>query len=169
MPSLDLGKAEVCEWIRKLFLPDSLILDVGACDGKWRVLLWDYDNIDAVEVFKPNADNLRGYRQVFNADVSELEYGYYDLIIFGDVLEHMTVENAQKSLKYAEEHSKCVIVGVPFKYAQGAIYGNPYERHIQDDLTRDLFAERYDGYAILCDCAENYCYYYKAGGRNKCL
>ena len=54
MSSYDYGKPEVCAWIRRHFPPETTILDVGACDGKWRRLLPEYPNMDAVEAFEPN-------------------------------------------------------------------------------------------------------------------
>lgn len=159
MASYDLGKHEICAWIRANFPNTCTVLDVGACDGKWQRLLSEYRAMDAVEIFKPNAERLTGYREVFNIDVSKLRYGWYDLVIFGDVIEHMEVKTAQKALTYAKKHSRCVIVGVPFLYPQGELYGNQYERHIQDDLTKELFEERYKGFTILLSDFGKYCYY----------
>ena len=154
------GKPEVCAWIRSNFPPDSVILDVGACDGKWRQLLGEYC-MDAVEAFGPNAWKLRGYRKVYHIDVCEFAYDWYDLIIFGDVIEHMKVEDAQEVLEYARPRCRDMIVSVPFLLPQGAVYGNPYEVHIQDDLTEQLFEERYPGFTELFSPEWNYKYYHK--------
>lgn len=160
MGSYNYGKKEVVQWIADNVPIESTILDVGPCDGKWRLLLWDYKNIDAVEAFEPNAMRVKAlYSNVYNMDVVQFEYVHYDLVIFGDVIEHMTVENAQKVLTYAKEHSNCVIVGVPYLYKQDAIYGNPFEVHIQDDLTAKIFDQRYPGFDVLCRPVEDYCYY----------
>lgn len=149
-------------WIRDNFPTESTILDVGACDGKWRNLLAEYQSIDACEIFHDNAERIKpNYRQVFEADIFDLRYGWYDLIIFGDVIEHMTVSRAKAVLAYAKKHCKNMVIGVPFLYRQDEMYGNPYERHIQDDLTHELFNERYKGFKILCDTGMNYAYYIK--------
>lgn len=161
MPSSDFGKGYICDWIRQRFPVTASILDVGACDGKWRLLLHEYENIDAVEIFTPSAEAIKPmYRRVFNADVFGLEYDPYDLIIFGDVIEHMTIEHAQSVLEYAKPRCNEMIVGVPYKYHQGPMYGNEWERHIQDDLTEELFKDRYKGLEILIGC-ENYGYFHK--------
>lgn len=161
MPSHDKGKAEVCEWIRRTFPQDCRILDVGACDGKWKKLLPEY-TMDAVEAFPPNAEAIAGlYGKVFCTQVHKLHYGFYDLIIFGDVIEHMEVHEAQMALRYAKKKSWDVIVSIPFLYPQEALYGNPYEKHIQDDLTHDLFMDRYPGFEVLHDTGEGYCYYHR--------
>lgn len=160
MGSHPYGKPAVCQWVRDHFPQDSTILDVGACDGIWRELLPEY-RMDAVEIYKPNADRLRGYGLVFCCDIADYPFVWYDLIIFGDVIEHMPVEKAQQVLAWAAPRCRDMIVAVPFRYPQGEIYGNPWERHIQDDLTPELFAERYPGFEVLVDTGRNYCYYHK--------
>ena len=163
MGSYDVGKPEVCAWIRSNFPVESTILDVGAGDGKWRHLLPEYENMDAVEVWANNVGNLRGYRNVFLTDIRQFMHGWYDLIIFGDVIEHLPIKDARCSLDYARDRCADMIVAVPFLYPQGAIYGNPYEVHIQDDLTPELFDERYPGFEVLHNTDSNYCYYHKKG------
>ena len=160
MGSYFYGKPEVCTWVRKNFPTTSTILDVGACDGKWRKLLPDY-KMDAVEIFEAYALTLTGYRNVFITDIAALEYEWYDLIIFGDIVEHLSVEAAKNELEYARDRCRDMIVAVPFRYEQGAIYGNPYEVHVQPDLTPENFDERYPGFEVLLRARDNYCYYHK--------
>lgn len=165
MGSYNEGKREVCAWIRERFDRDSKILDVGPSDGKWRTLLSDYRHMDAVEVWKPYADRCRGmYEHVYVQDIKDFEYDWYDLIILGDVIEHLTVEDAQKVIDYAMERCRDMIVAVPFLYKQGEVGGNPYEVHIQDDLTRELFEKRYKGLMVLCEARADYCYFHKDEG-----
>lgn len=160
MASLDTGKAEVVAWIRENFSPSATILDVGACDGKWRDYLPEY-TMDAVEVWTPSAEAIKDkYRTVINENIVGLKYKKYDLIIFGDIIEHLSVEDAQSVLKYAKGKCKDLIVAVPFLYPQGELYGNPYERHIQDDLTDEIFNERYKGLTPIWS-DKSYCYYHK--------
>ena len=165
MSSYGYGKDRVCGWVLANFPAGTTILDVGACDGLWRRLLPQYPDMDAVEAFWPNALKLRGkgYRKIYETDIRGFEYEHYDLIIFGDVIEHMAVADAQAVLEYAKPRCRDMIVAVPFLYEQGAIYGNPYEVHIQSDLTTGLFAERYPGFEVLHDTGQGYCYYHKGG------
>ena len=168
MASYDYGKTEIVTFVRNNFRQGSTCLDVGACDGKWANLLNDYLVMDAVEIWKPNIIEWglsARYRNVFNMDIADLKYNWYDLIIFGDVIEHMTVEDAQRVIDYARGRCTDMIVGVPFMYPQNAIYGNPYERHIQDDLTEELFNERYPGFSLLVKPRGDYAYYH-IGGAN---
>lgn len=161
MPSHDIGKDIVVEWIRKKYKNNSVFLDVGACDGKWKSLLPEY-TMDAVDAWEPNCIAIRDiYRNVYHKDIAEFEYGDYDLIIFGDVIEHMDVPTAQKVIEYAKRHCKDMIIAVPFLYPQGPIYGNPWEVHKQPDLTASIFAERYPGFEVLYDTGANYCFYHK--------
>lgn len=161
MSSYEYGKIEVCNWIRKNFAKDASILDAGACDGKWHHKLPEYRNMDAVEAYEPNLKYLSGYRTVFHEDIRDFRFDYYDLIIFGDIIEHLTVEQAQAVLEYAKPRCRDMIIAVPFLYWQGALGGNPYEVHIQDDLTAENFEQRYPGFRVLHDPGHGYCYYHK--------
>ena len=164
MGSNDLGKDYARSYIVNNFRTNATILDVGACDGKWRKLLPEYPNMDAVEAFGANAAKLMQaniYRSVFQADIRDFQYEWYDLIIFGDVLEHLTVAQAQRVLEYAKPRCRDMIIAVPFLFEQDAIYGNPYEVHLQPDLTAENFEERYHGFQVMCTPAANYRYYRK--------
>ena len=58
MGSYNYDKEEICTWVRERFPASASILDVGAGDGKWRKLLHEYPNMDAVEIFGPNAQRI---------------------------------------------------------------------------------------------------------------
>ncbi len=163
MGSYEDGKTEVIKWIHSNFKQGDTCLDVGPCDGKWYNLLGQFFTMDAVEIFEPNIKNHqldKKYNKVFNQDIVDLEYSYYDCIIFGDVIEHMSIEKAQKVLAYAGTRCKDMIVAVPFLYKQGEIYGNKWEIHIQDDLTKEIFHQRYPGYEAIWE-NNRYAYYHK--------
>lgn len=141
-------KEEVKEYLKSRFNKDIKILDVGAGSGTYYELLKDYfDNMEAVEVFKPNIEKYeleKKYKKVYNVDIKDFEYKYYDLVIFGDVIEHLSVEEAQKVLEYAKNRCKEMIVAVPYMYEQGIEEDNVYEIHKQDDLTDEVVLERYN-------------------------
>ena len=167
MSSQTLGKAIVYDWIKQNIKAGASCLDVGACDGVWARNLGDFLKMDAVEAYEPNVEhfNLRTlYNKVFADDVRGLQYGDYELVIFGDVLEHMSTEEAQDVLRYAEEHADVIVVAVPYKWKQDAIYGNPYEKHIQDDLTRENVKERYPELVELVTFPNYGYYYWRANG-----
>lgn len=164
MGSFSEGKEFTNGWIRAKVPKGSTCLDVGACDGLWYNNLHDWLEMDAVEIYRPNIDRnhlTAKYRNVWCNDIADFKYDQYDVIIFGDVIEHMTVENAQKALEYAYPRCKELIVVVPFLYRQGAAYGNQNEIHIQEDLTPELFKERYHGFRMIYRPLPNYAYYAK--------
>lgn len=163
MASLDVGKRESVEWIAKNFSKGSICLDVGACDGKWGKLLNDYLIMDAIEIYKDNIGKHKLndiYRKVYLGDIRNFTFNHYDLIIFGDVLEHMSVEDAQKVLDYAWDRCRDLIVAVPYQWVNRSHYGNPWEVHIQDDLTPKNVLERYPRLKPLF-VYERYGYYIK--------
>lgn len=150
--SISTYKTEIRNWILRTFNEEAKILDVGAGSGTYYELLHDkFKLIDAVEIYYPNIidyELLKKYRSVAYANIVDLKYPNYDLIIFGDVLEHLKVEEAQKVLTYAANKCVNMIVAVPYKWSQEG-NENEYERHIQDDLTHELVLERYPMLQVL--------------------
>ena len=126
---------------------DTRILDVGPGEGKYYNLLKDlYENIDCVEVYEKNISGNslhEKYRNVFNKNIVDFKYDYYDLIIFGDVIEHLSIADATQVLNYAYEKCDNFIATIPYNYHQGPLYGNKYEIHIQQELNRWLIKKRY--------------------------
>lgn len=166
MSSWGYGKNEIIAWIKQHFPQGSTCLDVGPCDGKWSDMLRDYLTMDAVEIYEPyiNWHHLHDkYHSVACSDIADFHYEWYDLIIFGDVIEHMPVDKAQKVISYASARCRNMIVAVPFLYKQGPMRGNVHETHIQDDLTPELFNERYPGFKMIYNAYGRYAYYVKEG------
>lgn len=163
MGSYNEGKQEAVKWIFEHFSKGSACLDVGACNGKWFDLLGDYMVMDAVEVWPPYIHKYRlqdKYRKVFSSAVQFYQYNHYDLIIFGDVLEHMSVDDARRVIEYAMPRCTDMLIAVPFLYKQGAKNNNPWERHIQDDLTHEIFMKRFPGFRPIF-LSDKYAYYVK--------
>jgi len=140
-------KKEITDYLKEKFDKNASILDVGAGEGTYLPFLQDYfTNIEAIEIFKPNIDNFNleeRYNRVYNANIVGFEYDYYDIIIFGDVIEHLEINDAQNVLKYALNRCKEMIVAVPYMSTQGIEEGNVYEIHKQDDLTDEIMKKRY--------------------------
>ena len=166
MASLNVGKEEAIKWIKDHYQRGATCLDVGACDGKYGKLLNDYLTIDGVEIYAPNIIKHRLadiYRHIYNEDIRNLPYEHYDLIIFGDILEHMSVEDAQKVIEYAFPRCENFLIAVPYQWVNRSHYGNPWEVHIQDDLTPKNVLERYPNIQPLF-IFERYGYYTKGDG-----
>jgi len=162
--SYEYFKEDIKKYLIDRFDLKSTILDVGAGEGTYYNLLGDYfKNIDAVEVFKPNIDNFRlnqKYRNVYWVNIKDFKYSKYDIIIFGDVIEHLDIKDAQKVLEYALKRCKEIIVAVPYQLKQGIEEDNVYEIHKQDDLTPEIMQERYP-YLKLLYSNKEYGYYTK--------
>lgn len=133
------------------------ILDVGAGQGKYRILFADYPFMDAIEIFEPYVEqNLLHelYDTVYVANaahvVNEFPDGtHWDIVIFGDVLEHLTRGDAQKMLWDFERVCTEYYVIVPYEYAQGEEDGNIHQCHLQDDLTPTIMAQDYPQLELL--------------------
>ncbi len=129
----------------------SSILDVGAGFGRWGMLarefceLWRERHfpsqwalrVDAVEAF---ADNISEYHHLFYNNiyvedaaefVSDEVCQRYDLIILGDVLEHLERKAGKDLLERCIANAKYVMVNIPLgpEWEQGEVYGNKFERH----------------------------------------
>lgn len=162
--SYEYYKEDVRNYLIDNFKKDIRILDVGAGEGTYYDLLHQYfNNIDGVEIFRPNIENYHledKYSNVYNVDICDFKYEYYDVIIFGDVIEHLEIKEAQKVLKYAYNRCKEMIVAVPYCYEQGIEEDNVYEIHKQADLTKENMLERYPELELLYG-NEIYGYYRK--------
>ena len=146
--SYEYFKEDIRDYLEKNYKKSARILDVGAGEGTYYNLLHDYfNNIEGVEVFKPNIDNYKlenKYKKVYNIDIKDFIYPHrYDIVIFGDIIEHLEVEEAQKVLEYAKDMCTEMIVAVPYQYEQGIEEDNIYEIHKQPDLTPINMLERY--------------------------
>ena len=157
MPSsTPIFKKETIQYILKNFKTDAKILDVGAGIGTYSDHLKPkgYNNIDAIEIFDNYIKDYKleeKYNKVFNEDItkSQIDLNSYDLIIFGDIIEHITMEEALKLLNKINQDTS-VIVAVPFNAPQGEHFGNVYETHLQPDLTFKSFIENYKNYIPFC-------------------
>lgn len=118
--------------------PESL-LDVGAGEGTYGRLLSDIiPHREAVEVWEPYVEQHRlaeVYETVHVADVRTWEWPdrRWDLIVCGDVLEHMTRVEAAQVYAAAQRHAGAVLVCLPIiDYPQGG-HDNPFEDHVVPD------------------------------------
>ena len=140
----------------------SKILDVGAGCGTYATLLApEYQNIDTVEIFEEYVSRFRLrelYRNVYVTDITNFNFDSYDYLIFGDVLEHMTVFDAQAILKRINDNGQRCLVAIPYMFEQGESEGNVFETHSQPDLTHEVFLERYPDMRLIYR-NEHYGYY----------
>jgi len=155
-------KSRVQKWILNNVSTDKRILDVGPGVGTYADLLSGHKyQVDAVEIFAPYIDrfNLREkYDNVYVGDIRTFDISDYDFIILGDVLEHLSKEDATSLIDTIEKQNKECLVAVPYEMEQGEWEGNVHETHLQVDLTADVMSDRYPNLTLLCG-NNNYGYY----------
>lgn len=128
------------------------VLDIGPGQGTYYHILnrqladatWH-----AVEIFKPYIDkfNLSDfYDEVYNQDARDFYPSQnYDLIIAGDVLEHMTKDEAVALVNRLLKHTKHLLISIPIvKWPQDEINDNPNEVHVKDDWSHSEVIESFD-------------------------
>lgn len=148
------------EYIRSNFSTDDLIIDIGVGSGTYKNIVPEY-TLDGIEIYEKyiNDFNLRErYRNIYNEDAINFKYtSEYKLATMGDVLEHMSVEDSKKLLKKLVKNKISILIQVPYMYEQGIYDGNEHEIHIQDDLTHELFLERYSEFGFTTLCRDHIC------------
>lgn len=135
------GKQESADWVISQNI--KTVLDVGPGRGTYANLFKarkvDLEILDGVEVWEPYIEKYdlnNKYTNIFIADIRDWGNFKYDLVIFGDVLEHMTKEEAILVWEKTSKSAKHAIISIPtIHYPQGESGGNPYERHVKDDWT----------------------------------
>lgn len=154
--SYPLYKDSVRNWFLQNVSTDTRIMDVGAGVGTYSDLLRGYGyKMDAIEIWEPYIEkyNLKDkYDKVWNWDIMNMpvsSYDDYDFFIMGDILEHLSADEAQWLLSSLRLKGKKFLVAVPYEMEQGEHEGNKYETHLQPDLTPDIMKKRYPDLELL--------------------
>lgn len=147
------GKQDTLGWIKSKNI--KTVLDVGAGEGTYANLLDGVDiGIDAIEVWQPYIDKFdlgSKYENIYNVDARAWEDWGYDLVILGDILEHMTKEEAIDLWNKVRAKAKYAIISIPIiHYPQGHEHGNPYEEHVKDDWDVSEVLESFEGITEYC-------------------
>jgi hypothetical protein len=143
--------ADFKEEVKEHFLvhvdKNTSILDVGpGAGGYWELLHNHGYRLDAVEIHSPYVSMFeleRKYQTIHIANIEDFNYDSYEYLIFGDILEHLSIESAQRLITDITAKKKRCLVAVPYQYVQGPEFDNQYETHIQDDLTPENMLQRY--------------------------
>ena len=161
-------KLEIQKHFDESFSRDIKILDVGPGAGMYGHLLSKYSDVlnyslgfklDCLEIHSPYIEkyNLKDvYENVFEGNICDFDFSGYDYIILGDILEHLTINDAQNII-INDNKIKC-LVAVPYLSKQGEHEGNIYEIHLQEDLTPKIMKQRYPSLKLLYG-NEGYGYY----------
>jgi len=127
-------------WRQFLKLKPKRVFDVGIGWGQWAKFLKEKFpdiHIIGIEVFEPYiTDEVKQYYdEIIINDVTKYEFQEKDrgdLIIFGDVLEHMELDEMMSLVKRASTFFQYMIVNTPYGYRpQGQEdTGNIHEVHL---------------------------------------
>lgn len=134
--SIDEGKA----WMREqiVALQPGSILDVGPGWGTYARLLRPHlpdCTFLGVEIYPPYVQRyslLDWYDEVIIGDIRQVDAPLVDVVILGDVLEHMSFDDAVTVWTQARHTARrAVFLSLPVvDYPQGAWEGNEHEAHL---------------------------------------
>jgi hypothetical protein len=154
--SYPLYKDSVRNWFLQNVSLNASILDIGAGCGTYSDLLRGYGyKMHAVEIWEPyikQYDLNNKYSCVYEENILKMPFDLldtYDFFILGDVLEHLSVEDAQWLMNFLKIKGKKYLVAVPYLMFQEEYEGNKYETHLQPDLTPENMLERYPDLELL--------------------
>lgn len=131
------------------------VVDIGPGEGTYADLLrplFPGARFIAVEKWAPYVRRFgleHKYDQVIVADGAWLDWQRVvdgaELVIFGDVLEHMAEEEARWCWSQARANAQCVLLSIPVRYhPQEEWEGNPYERHVAQ-WSHEKVLDAFDG------------------------
>jgi phospholipid N-methyltransferase len=137
------GKDIILNWVRELEL--LTVLDIGAGSGTYRKMfiknrLQNTAQWTAIEAWQPYIDNFKLtelYSTVINDDVRNVNIaslGQCDIVFMGDVLEHISKQDAIELVDKVMAVAKCAVISIPIvHWPQSDLHGNPFEVHVKDD------------------------------------
>ena len=155
------GKVYTAELLKPLFETGLIrrVVDVGAGGGTYVKLLAPIApgvHWIAVEAWTPYIAEYalaRQYHEVINRDVRELEIAPLapDLVLFGDILEHMTQEQALAVVGKALGAAPYVMISIPIiDYPQHELEGNPFQRHVKEDWSHAEVCASFPETVVTC-------------------
>jgi hypothetical protein len=136
------------QWIDEL--NPNRVLDIGAGEGTYAMLAKQpHQHWTAIEVFYPYVTtyNLKEkYDEIIVADARYMNYGkipYQNLIISGDMIEHMTKAESKALIAELLQHTAHLLICFPVVHLDQAPYeGNDFEIHVDhwhfDEMTEFL-------------------------------
>lgn len=131
------NKEQVKLWYEQL--KPRVVVDVGPGQGTYSQVVRDNKAYwVCVEAWAPYVEQFnlnKQYDEVIISDINYVDLNKVhhspDLVIIGDVLEHMTKSQATQLISNLMNWSKHVIISIPLKHlSQGPWQGNYFETHI---------------------------------------
>ena len=101
------GKEEIKKFLLPTLHNGDKICDMGPGWGVYRDLLGHQFEWTGVEIWPETVKALtNNYNHVYECNIKDFNYPEdYDLVIFGDVLEHLSVEDAQECVRNSSKMS----------------------------------------------------------------
>jgi SAM-dependent methyltransferase len=128
------------------------VVDVGPGVGTYAKLLAGpgVAHITGIEVYEPYVETYRlreYYDQIVLGDIRTTPIPPCDVVILGDVVEHMTEDEAVAVWDAAGRAARrAVYLSIPIvHYPQGEIEGNPHEVHVVEDWDHEHVLARFPG------------------------
>ena len=124
--------------------PSSTIIDFGAGEGKWGKLLKTHvahiSGIEAWQAYIIKFNLKKYYDSLYNLDLRSMDFsneeGFilgqrYDIAILGDVLEHVSRDEAIEFLNKLKSKVNTIYLTIPVTVCiqDGNAIGNPFETH----------------------------------------
>jgi len=157
--SLRSGKEQTLAWFVENQKQIQTIVDIGPGSGTYINLIKEQAGccVDArwigVEIWAPYIEQFRlreRYNDIINADVRTVDWTQLkpDVVIAGDVLEHMTKPDAVKLVDQILAVAKTLIVSIPIRHMpqDEHAYENPHEAHIKDDWSHEEVMDTWGHY-----------------------
>lgn len=148
--SLKSGKAETLAWFQHNESNITTVVDIGPGSGTYINLIKEEAKccVNAtwigVEIWKPYIEKFQlesRYNKILNQDIRTVNWSNLspDVVIAGDVLEHMTKDDAVALVNQILTVAKTLIISIPIRYMpqDEHAYENPHEAHIKDDWSHD--------------------------------
>lgn len=126
------------------------VLDIGAGSGTYAKLLCTQTDlpihITAIEIYAPYVERFHlraAYDEVIVGDARLMDLPTVEVVIFGDVLEHMPAADAAALWRKARAAAtRSVYASLPIvEWPQGESEGNPHEAHVETWTHERVMAE----------------------------
>ncbi len=150
------GKLETLQWFINNQHQITRVLDIGVGSGTYHNLISPYlPNLDwtGVEVWEPYIHQFelrKKYKEIINQDIRKINWLFhkpFSVALAGDVLEHITKDEAIKVVEDILNIAKGLIISIPIiHFPQGEYAGNPHEIHVKDDWSNEEVYETWGKY-----------------------
>lgn len=150
------GKAAIYEWLTEIGPAVKTVLDLGVGEGTYHRLFSrksavlrhaTWVGIEAWEPYIQKYELIDRYDVIVNKDIREVDFstlGPIDLVFAGDVLEHISKDDAITVISNLLKIAKHIVISIPIvHYPQGEEDGNPFEVHVKDDWSHDEILETF--------------------------